>query len=235
MGLLPVKAYPAANRGFGLVEILVVLAILGVLVAIAIPVVDNALVAANRGKCVSNQRQIGLALQMYANEHEGRFPGTMHSTSYFRKEESWVFELAPYLGDVDKVRVCPADEPDRQQRILEGKFTSYVLNDQVFDDPRYNSPIKLPQPSKTILMFILSADRNPSQTWDHVHGGEWTSWAAALYDTEPDRHRSGERSDDRTKGSSNYLFADGHVENISAREFKGLFDQGINPAAVPTE
>jgi len=37
------------------------------------------------------------------------------------------------------------------------------------------------------------------------------------------------------KGSANYLYADGHVENISAKAFKNIFDQGINPAAVPTE
>jgi prepilin-type processing-associated H-X9-DG protein len=36
------------------------------------------------------------------------------------------------------------------------------------------------------------------------------------------------------RGSANYLFADGHGESRTARDFKALFDQGINPASVPT-
>lgn len=184
---------------------------------------------------MSNQRQIGLAMQLYANDHGGGLPPTMHITSSWRKEESWVFQLAPYLQNVDEVRVCPADEPERQKRILNGKFTSYVLNDLVFDDYQHNSFLKIPRPSETILMFILSANKNPTLTWDHIHGGEWTSWINALNDIEPDRHRAGGRAQNRLKGSANYLFADGHVENISAAEFKKKFDQGINPAAVPID
>jgi prepilin-type N-terminal cleavage/methylation domain-containing protein/prepilin-type processing-associated H-X9-DG protein len=221
--------------GFTLLELLVVIAILGLLVALAVPAVGEARVAANRGKCMANLRQIGLALQLYANDNGGEFPPTTHSTGSFRKEKSWVFELAPYLDDVDKVRVCPSDEPKRQKRILDGGFTSYVLNDQVFDDYQHSNFLRIPRPTKTILIFILSMSRNPSATWDHIHGAEWTSWDAATYDIEPDRHRSGARSKDRMKGSANYLYADGHVENISAKNFKSLFDQGINPAAVPTE
>lgn len=229
------KKHSYLPAGFTLLELLVVISILGVLVALAVPALGDARVAANRGKCMGNQRQIGLALQVYANDHGGEFPPSTHTTGSFRKERSWVFELAPYLEEVDRVRVCPADEPQRQKKILDGGFTSYVLNDQVFDNYNHNRFMKIPRPAQTILLFILSANRNPSATSDHIHGGEWTSWVAALNDIEPDRHRSGDRSSDRTKGSANYLYADGHVENIRANEFKELFAQGINPAAVPTE
>ena len=221
------------RTGFTLLELLVVIVILGVLVALTAPLVAGVRVAANRSLCMSNQRQIGLALHLYANDNEGTFPPTMHSTSSWRKEESWVFQLAPYLSDVDEVRVCPSDEPERQKRILDGGFTSYALNDLVFDNDRYNRISKIPRPAQTLILFILSTNRKPSTTWDHIHGAEWTSWAASTYDIEPDRHRVGARAADRTEGSANYLYADGHVENISAKEFKSLFDQGINPALVP--
>jgi len=224
-----------SSGGFTLLEVMVGVAIISLLTLLIYPAIGQARLAANRGKCMANQRQIGLGLQLYANDHAGEFPPTTHSTGSFRKERSWVFELAPYLDDVDRVRVCPSDEPRRQKRILDGGFTSYVLNDQVFDNYEHNSFLKIPRPTKTILLFILSMSRNPSATWDHVHGGGWNSWAAATYDIEPDRHRAGARSADRMKGSANYLYADGHVENISAKAFKNIFDQGINPAAVPTE
>ena len=81
-----------------------------------------------------------------------------------------------------------------------------------------------------MLLFILSENRAPSVTRDHIHGSEWSSWTGALNDIEPDRHRSGARAKDRTQGSANYLYADGSARNIPAKVFKSLFDKGVNPA-----
>jgi len=214
--------------------VLVVLAIVAVLMTFILPLLGSAKVAANRTKCLSNQRQIGLALTSYANEHDGILPPSMHSTRSWRKEESWVFQIAPYLDNVDEVRVCPSDPPDRQKIILERNATSYVLNDLVVDNAQYRSIYAVPRPSKTLLLGVLSENRTPHTQWDHIHGGQWTSWTAAVNDVEVDRHRAGERSDDRLKGSSNYLYMDGSVKNIPARELKALIDEGINPAEVPT-
>jgi len=212
---------------------LLVVAVLGVLVSMAVPAVAGSRSMALQSKCLSNQRQIGTALLLYANDHDGEFPPTTHSTGSFHKERSWIYEVAAYLDDVDAVRICPADTPKRQQSIRNLGATSYVLNDLVFDDPNFNRLLKIPRPSQTMLLFILSESRAPSVTRDHIHGAEWTSWLSALNDIEPDRHRTGTRAPNRLRGSANYLLADGHAENRSAREFKNLFDQGINPAAVP--
>ena len=212
-----------------------VIAIMGVLAGLIGSAVGSARVAANKAKCISNQRQIGLALMSYANEHDGEFPPTTHTTGAAHKERSWIFELAPFLGNVDEVRVCPADPPARQKRIRDMKATSYLLNDLVFDSYEHNRMIKIPYPSRTLLLCIVSENRAPSLTRDHIHGDEWISWKAALNDIEPDRHRSGARASNRLKGASNYLYADGHVENIAARDFKALFDRGINPAKVPVD
>lgn len=214
-------------------ELLVVVAIIGGLATILMPAASAARVQAMEAKCLSNQRQIGLALMNYANEHSGELPPTTHTTGSMRKEQSWIFELAPFLNDVDDIRVCPAEPPTRQKRIREMRATSYLLNDLVMDSYEHNSLIKIPKPSQTLLLFILSESRAPSLTRDHIHGDEWTTWTAALNDIEPDRHRSGARASNRLKGSANYLFADGHAENKQAAEFKALFDRGINPASVP--
>lgn len=223
------------KRGFTLVEALVVLGVLGVLAGLVLAGLGNARVAVNRAKCLSNQRQIGLALLNYAHEHDGAFPPSTHTTGSWKKERSWIFQLAPYLGNMDEIRICPAEPPARQKRIRDMKATSYVMNDLVFDSFEHNSLLKLPKPSQTILLFTLSESRAPSVTRDHIHGGEWGSWSAALNDIEPDRHRRGGRAPDRSKGSANYLYADGHVENKTARELKSMFDRGINPAAVPAD
>jgi prepilin-type processing-associated H-X9-DG protein len=215
------------------VELLIVIAIIGVLSTVTAVVAGQMRSAAKKAVCLSNQRQIGIAMLSYTSENGGMFPVSTHTTGSFRKEESWIFQLSPYLSDVDEVRICPADSKARQERIRKMKATSYLMNDLVVDSPDFNRLSNIPMPERTILLFILSEDRAPSVTRDHIHGSQWTAWNSALSDIEPDRHRSGGRSSDRTRGSSNYLYIDGHVKNINAAEFKALFQKGINPAAVP--
>ena len=59
------------NRAFTLVELLVVIAILAVLAALLLPPLSRAKMAAHKAICINNQRQIGLAQQLYADDNEG--------------------------------------------------------------------------------------------------------------------------------------------------------------------
>jgi len=226
-----------SSRALTLLELLAVVAIISVVVAVTIPVIANVKMSANRAKCLSNLRQIGLALCLYTNDNNGFFPPTTHTTGSRRIDQSWVYVLADYLGKIDQIRVCPADPPLRRQQILERHATSYALNELVFDEEKYNRIYSIPSPSRTLLAVILSETRTPSSTWDHVHSGEWTTWQKMLNDVQVDRHLAGSPAQSaalRTKGSSNYLYADGHVENVRADEMKKILDAGQNPAAVPT-
>jgi prepilin-type N-terminal cleavage/methylation domain-containing protein len=62
------------NRGFTLIELLVVVSIIAILAAILFPVFAQAREAARRSSCQSNLYQIGIALQMYARDHDGLLP-----------------------------------------------------------------------------------------------------------------------------------------------------------------
>lgn len=71
---------PVVGRGgFTLVELLVVMAMLGLLMTLLLPALEGARNAADRTACASNLRQIGGGLLLYAGDHMGRFPSGWRS------------------------------------------------------------------------------------------------------------------------------------------------------------
>ncbi len=62
------------RKAFTLIELLVVIAIIAILAAILFPVLAQARESARAAKCVSNQRQIGLALMQYCQDFDGYLP-----------------------------------------------------------------------------------------------------------------------------------------------------------------
>lgn len=217
---------------FTLIELLVVVAIVAVLASLAISALQHSQVVARQAACASNMRQIGVALLAFATDNQSRFPLTTHTSEGV--EDAWIAQLSSYVENVDRIRVSPAESPQRIQDILKRRGTSYILNDLVFgvtDEQRLLASLALP--GRTILAFIGSESRRPGPMNDHTHAASWSSWSAMFGDVEVDRHRAGSRSVLRTKGGANYLYADGHVEFHRASEMKTRIDRGENPAKVP--
>jgi prepilin-type N-terminal cleavage/methylation domain-containing protein/prepilin-type processing-associated H-X9-DG protein len=63
----------ASSRGFTLIELLVVIAIISILAAILFPVFAKAREKASQTSCLNNQRQFGLAISLYEQDHDGAF------------------------------------------------------------------------------------------------------------------------------------------------------------------
>ena len=64
------------RRGFTLVELLVVIGIIALLLSILLPALNKAREDAKRVRCLSNQRQLVMAWQMYASENKGKLVGS---------------------------------------------------------------------------------------------------------------------------------------------------------------
>lgn len=222
--------------GFTLVEVMVVVTIMVVLGLLVTTGVRRAMDNAKASACMGNLRNIGLAMRQYADDHHGKFPETTHSTAL---EYAWIFALEDYLGEFEETRTCPAD-PKRRERI-EAKGTSYVLNSFLFVpqvDPfgepmgaQLNRLSAIPQPERTLMAFVCSDRVGVGPGNDHTHSDGWSSWAGVTRDISPDRFGGGGK--DHDSGKSNYLYVDGRVESISAKEVKRRIERGENIAIPP--
>jgi prepilin-type N-terminal cleavage/methylation domain-containing protein/prepilin-type processing-associated H-X9-DG protein len=222
------------RRSFTLIELLVVIAIIAVLIGLLLPAVQKVRMAALSTKCKNNLKQIGLAIAMYCEDNNGHFPSGLHGDLNF--SHSWIFTLAPYVENVDKIRVCPVD-PLGEERV-ENYTTSYPINGYIgtsgdAECVRYFKDIQAT--TRTMSVFTASDLLGVSILQDHVDAWFWFSthgdnWNALLHDIQPDRFygTDGRIPGPHTTGYANYLFLDGHVEVIPAQQIKEWVDTGFN-------
>ncbi len=135
-----------AQAGFTLVELLVVTAIISVLAAMLLPVLEQSLHNARSVQCRANQKQLGVGMMMYADDNQGRWIPPRLPSPYWTY---WSQLLQPYLGKgTDRILplVCPeyvwADViSDTERKYYHG----YILNQSI----RYKSIDAMPHPSRT--------------------------------------------------------------------------------------
>lgn len=95
------------SRAFSLVELLVVLGIVALLIAMLIPSLSRAREQANRTKCMSNLRQIGVGLQIYLQDHGDLPPLDAAFPVFYASRKSGLLALRPSFGTDRFSLVCP--------------------------------------------------------------------------------------------------------------------------------
>ena len=201
----PLRVRPPA---FTLLELLVVIAITAILASMLLPALSQGRGKARRAECLSNQRQWGLALLMFADDNDDFMPrrgqGVRPLTAINRPED-WFNALPPYLwlpgfGDAVAQSGTNLDARPRLFGCPEAKpapnrlFLAYSMN-------IYLSPWNLPEPQR------LGEIDNPAAVVFLADGGvgySSTFPAAAEYSPQP---RHGELC--------NLLFVDTHAEGFS--------------------
>ncbi|MBX3744853.1 MAG: prepilin-type N-terminal cleavage/methylation domain-containing protein [Verrucomicrobiae bacterium] len=233
--------------GFTLLELLVTVAILGVLASLLLPALATTRRRADALRCAENLRQIGLGLRLYADDDtHGRLPGEDRSGPPpvgLDPRPSWIFTLGNAIENVERLRLCPGDSLRAWLRTNAG--CSYVLNEYTSADaphestqpaplvdpeghrwneaPRERRLDLLPRPAETFLVF--EASRLGQLLGDaRTRPDTWAlGWPHVLADIDPHRHGRG----------ANYLFADGHVAAIPAVVLKARIERGDNFAVPP--
>jgi prepilin-type N-terminal cleavage/methylation domain-containing protein len=104
----------ARRPGFTLIELLVVIAIIAILAALLLPALSRAKARAQRISCVNNLRQISIALQLWGEDHTGRFPWRTLTDEEGTQSlpEAWQhFQSVSNEAVTPKLLHCPSDRP----------------------------------------------------------------------------------------------------------------------------
>lgn len=230
----------AARRGFTLVELLVVVAIIALLIAILLPGLRLARQHGQSAKCLAHLRQLSLAVVLYTQENQDRFPpwGLAHGGSG-NPLQSWLNKLGPEFGgitdpnageQVNGLVKCPSDQSEFWRVPLSGitRQTSYASNYLlVYDGYRKNRLAKAPRPSSTIFWAeLVEENKGPPggaplgfPVADHVHPDNWEqNLLIAANNDELERWASYEVEVGRHRGRANYALLDGHAAPFKFQE-----------------
>jgi prepilin-type N-terminal cleavage/methylation domain-containing protein len=231
--------YRVRRRGFTLIELLVVIAIIAILAAILFPVFAQARAAARKTGCLSNMRQIGIAIEMYASDHDQRYPQAKRteaqpaladaSGDIEEPDYGSIFAIIlPYTGHAgasaedqlfrQKLYACPAD-PAPYDPLCRTKYNpegppviSYMVN-AYFVWGLSEADVR--QPAQTIYIAERRSEAagNPPEPPfcdDIYHPWFYPPINSRAPENEMDEV-TGAIAAVRHQGGSNYIFADDHA------------------------
>lgn len=227
--------------GFTLVELLVVIAILSLLIAILLPVLNQAKQNARRAACIGNLRQVGMAIHMYAEDFDDTIPYgpagrpvtgsnfytvTGNVTSLLSLEDGAPVGLGllleTYLAHQPTVLFCPgADQPSEAKEQL-----ARVGQAQSQCDYYYRHA--------SIALLTGTPDISHIRLSDLGKNSKGQPISALVTDVQFQAHPSLASFQVKTRTShqrmySNILFAAGHVRTVSNKDDKLTVNIGTSP------
>ena len=226
-----------STRGFTLIELLTVIAIIGILAAIIIPTVGKVRESARSAQCVSNQRQINMALQLYVEDNKGFLPASnrpkLQGETGSGSSVNWAKSLGPYLpqkGSTTTANEHPifscgsAEFNGRRGDLLSNTYTSSAVllglnsNGQPTEQAvrRALSTVDASRLSKIPVILEGKANGAFFSTFPS------TNWTTVLNEQGKATFAETTRFDFRHGGRLNVAYMDGSVRGMNFTEFKDL-------------
>jgi prepilin-type N-terminal cleavage/methylation domain-containing protein/prepilin-type processing-associated H-X9-DG protein len=233
------------KRGFTLAELMIVIAIVYILVAILFPVFGTAREQARKTSCLSNCKQIGMAMQMYAQDYDEKLPGWDNPQAHpLAHQWNWAI-IVPLLSDYvrsDQIWTCPsapktlsfARGPEGKEIYVHYGYNEYLYNTRHVVPPYYagkwNSLAALEGTKAGVANIAIVADSaaagvfNDWGTFDGIQikgdppgfGIHRIKYANGLFPPSP-RH---------SDAGANIVFADGHVRFVPGSKMVGSYGTG---------
>jgi prepilin-type N-terminal cleavage/methylation domain-containing protein len=150
-------------KGFTLVEILVVIAAIGILVALMLPAIQSSREAARKIQCANNLKQIGLGMHNYMLNHNAFPPGYISFVLADHDDAGpgwgWAAVIMPFIEEVALREQINLEEPIRSEASKQVRLTKLPLFNCPSDDI-FESIIDIP--SKSSTRIICQMDQHAS-------------------------------------------------------------------------
>lgn len=206
-----VMDFHCSKRGFSLIELLVVVAIISLLVSILLPSLNQAKELARKTVCSSKLHQIGLAMSLYGNEYDNCFPPAFLS-DWSREWPSWIFTR-------DELNASPEERITQCPSVGDHPFYGHVGITYGYDFRYKGFGIYLSKPNVFITNRFEEAV-SPSECPILCCGSFYLVYANDGSSCGDDWTNLGHHPEYVHLGTSNLIFIDGHVTSMPPAELE---------------